>query len=152
MNIGILSDTHGILRENVIQELKKCDYIIHAGDIGTEKCYQQIKNLNLPTYYVKGNCDHGKWAAYLPENLIFPIGGHLFYLIHNVNNIPFHGEKECEFIISGHTHRYSVSRRGRQVFLNPGSVSQDRSGLGATMMLLHLDADSYEIEQVLLSR
>lgn len=151
MKIGILSDNHGILRENVLTILKDCDYIIHAGDIVTKSAYETLKSLQIPTYIVRGNCDCSHWTAYLPDTLSFSIDGQLFYLIHDSSKIPRGADSECRFVISGHTHRYSNYTRKGQVFLNPGSTSSDRGGTGCTMMLLHLEPDTYRIEQVLLS-
>lgn len=150
MKIGILSDTHGILHEQFLSELKSCDYIIHAGDFGTQKCYQKLKSLNIPFYMVRGNCDKGSWAAYFPETLAFPIDGRLFYLIHNLRDAPYGADGE--FIISGHTHRYDVKERQGTVYLNPGSAGMPRSGSPCSIMILNLTEDAYEVQQILLNR
>ncbi|MFR6392583.1 MAG: metallophosphoesterase family protein [Roseburia sp.] len=73
MKIGILSDTHGVLKDTFLDELQSCDYLLHAGDIGSLKCYETLKDLHVPLYIIKGNCDKGEWTKYLPETLAAPI-------------------------------------------------------------------------------
>lgn len=150
MKIGILSDTHGTLHERFKIELKKCDYIIHAGDIGTEKCYKELKALEVPFYTIRGNCDKGSWAAYLPETLAFPIHGHIFYLIHNIRDLVPYAARECEYIISGHTHKYEVRERGGKIYLNPGSAGKNRSTSPCSILILTLKEDSYQVEKICL--
>ena len=58
MKIGILSDTHGVLKDTFLDELQSCDYLLHAGDIGSLKCYETLKDLHVPLYIIKGNCDN----------------------------------------------------------------------------------------------
>lgn len=71
--IAILSDTHGFLCDKFLNELKSCDYVIHAGDIGSEQCYNKLKDLGKHLYMIKGNCDMGSYADFLPESLFFRI-------------------------------------------------------------------------------
>ena len=100
MKIGILSDTHGVLKDTFLDELQSCDYLLHAGDIGSLKCYETLKDLHVPLYIIKGNCDKGEWTKYLPETLAAPIGGKIFYLIHKKSNLPY-PQPEADFIITG---------------------------------------------------
>ena len=109
MKIGILSDTHGVLKDTFLDELQSCDYLLHAGDIGSLKCYETLKDLHVPLYIIKGNCDKGEWTKYLPETLAAPIGGKIFYLIHKKSDLPY-PQPEADFIITGHTHHYEVSK------------------------------------------
>ena len=80
--VGIISDTHGLLREEVINQLKTCDYIIHGGDINTEDVLKKLKDI-APTYVVRGNNDKSGWAEKLPKELYFTIGNIRFYMVHN---------------------------------------------------------------------
>ena len=89
MKIGILSDTHGVLKDTFLEELRSCDYILHAGDIGSLKCYEALKELHVPLYIIKGNCDKGEWTRYLPETLAAPIDGKIFYLIHKRSDLSY---------------------------------------------------------------
>ena len=87
MKIGVISDTHGSLPDAAGDALKKCDYLIHAGDIGSEACYRVIFQLNLPSYLVRGNCDWSSYAADMQEVLSFHIDGISISLIHDLNRL-----------------------------------------------------------------
>ena len=89
MKIGIISDTHGIFREEWHRHLDGCDYLIHAGDFCTQKNYDCFRNFGIPLYMVRGNNDRGDWAKNLPEFLQFRIGGKTFFLVHNQFDLPF---------------------------------------------------------------
>lgn len=141
MRIGVLSDTHGMLKDTFITELKSCDYIIHAGDIGTEKCYQALKDLSIPLYMVRGNCDHGLWATYLPETLAFPIAGLTFYLIHDLNKMPYVTD-EPDVVIFGHTHQHTSHTRRGCTYINPGSAGKSRGLSGASIAILTIENKS----------
>lgn len=148
MKIGIISDTHGIYRTDWTAYLKDCDLLIHAGDINTEKCYETIKELGIPLYAVRGNCDHGGWAEKLPEFLSVPIEGKIFYIIHNRNDLPF-DLTDADFVIFGHSHCYTYYERFGKVFLNPGSAGQPR-GDSRSLVILELKEDRYEVKRIYL--
>lgn len=148
MKIGILSDTHGVFREEWLPHMTDCDYLIHAGDIDTKTCYEKLKSLGIPLYLVRGNCDRGDWAKYLPEFLQVPIGGKLFYIVHNKSDLPF-DLTDADFVIFGHTHCYTHSERFGKVFLNPGSAGQPR-GDARSMAILELEGDAYAVQRIFL--
>lgn len=102
MKIGIISDTHGIFREEWHRHLDGCDYLIHAGDFCTQKNYDCFRNFGIPLYMVRGNNDRGDWAKNLPEFLQFRIGGKTFFLVHNQFDLPF-DLTDADFLIFGHT-------------------------------------------------
>ena len=106
MKIGIISDTHGIFREEWHRHLDGCDYLIHAGDFCTQKNYDCFRNFGIPLYMVRGNNDRGDWAKNLPEFLQFRIGGKTFFLVHNQFDLPF-DLTDADFLIFGHTHHYT---------------------------------------------
>lgn len=148
MKIGILSDTHGIFREDWLQELNACDHIIHAGDINTKSCYEKFQALSIPCSFVRGNCDHGEWAMSLPTFLSIELGGRTFYVAHQKADFPF-DLTDADFLIFGHTHQYSCYDRFGKVFLNPGSAAQARYDSNS-LAILELKKDSYEIRRVIL--
>ncbi len=148
MKIGIISDTHGIFREDWRTHLAQCDYLIHAGDVNTKTCYNKFMHLNVPCCIVRGNCDTGAWAELLPGHLQVKIGGKIFFIVHNKSDLPF-DLTEADFVIFGHTHCYSHSERFGKVFLNPGSAGQPR-GDARSMAVIELLEDSYEIRRILL--
>ena len=125
MKIGLISDTHGVFREEWIPHIKDCDYLIHAGDTNTRACYDKINELGIPMYVVRGNSDMGFWADFLPEFLSVPIGGKIFYIVHDRYDLPY-DLSEADFIIFGHTHCYETFERNGKVYINPGSAGQPR--------------------------
>lgn len=134
MKIGILSDTHGLFPKEFMEVARTCDYLIHAGDIGTEQCYMTLKSLGVPLYMIRGNCDRGSWCTYLPETLSFHIDGLCFYVIHNLMNLSYLHE-EPDIIIFGHTHkRTSYEKRGT-IYLNPGSAGRGRGEMNSMAIL-----------------
>lgn len=148
MRIGIISDTHGIFREEWLPHLTSCDYLIHAGDVDTKTCYEKLKSIGIPFYLVRGNCDRGDWAKFTPEFLRVPIGRKMFYIIHNRSDLPF-DLTDADFVIFGHTHCYTQYERFGKVFLNPGSAGQPR-GDARSMAILELVGDTYTIQRIFL--
>ena len=146
MNIGLISDTHGRFREEWKEHFKRCDYLLHAGDIDSEEAYEWFMNLSIPTYIVQGNCDRGMWAHYLPETMNVPIGGKLFCLIHNRAFLPMDLD-EIDYVIFGHTHFPKDEMIEGIRFINPGTAGNDR-GAGTSMAILHLEGDSAELERI----
>ena len=122
MRIGIISDTHGIFREQWKDILLTCDSIFHLGDVNTQKCYERFEKLGKPFYAVRGNCDYGEFAKYLPVVMKTPFKGKLFCLAHKKEDLPF-DLTDCDFIICGHTHCYQNDELFGKVYLNPGSAS-----------------------------
>lgn len=146
IQLAVISDTHGKLCQDCVDIIKSCDYVIHAGDFGTEKCYKQIKSIGTPMYMVKGNCDKGIWAVNIPDILAFRIDKLNFYLIHNIRNLPYNFPKS-DIIISGHTHVYNVTDEHNVMYLNPGSCSSSRPGSKLTMMILRVTGYDVEVDK-----
>ena len=148
MKIALVSDTHGVCRKELFDHIKNCDYLIHTGDFDNERTYNRFLNCGIPMYAVRGNCDHGEWASYLHEFVSVPIGGKLFYLVHNKSDLPF-DLTDADFIIFGHTHVFTHYDRYGKVFINPGSAGADR-GDGKGIAILELTDDGYDVERILL--
>lgn len=148
MKIGIISDTHGIFREEWHRHLDSCDYLIHAGDFCTQKNYDCFRNFDIPLYMVRGNNDRGDWAKNLPEFLQFRIGGKTFFLVHNQFDLPF-DLTDADFLIFGHTHHYTFYKRFNKVYINPGSASDGR-GDSKSLAILTLSGNDYSLERVIL--
>ena len=127
--IGIISDTHNVLRDEVINDLTTCDYIIHAGDIIKQDIVDALKKI-APLYIVKGNND----VLNLNEELRFEIEGYKIFLIHQK------GEKQdVDFYIYGHSHQYACFKDDKTLYLNPGSCVRKRFSLPLTYMILVID-------------
>ena len=151
MKIAVISDTHNMLRKEVIIKLKECDMILHAGDICSASVYDELTAVGKPMYIVRGNND-GKWAVekgipfsediYLPEAM----GLHVF-MIHDFGNLPsciYEESEKYDLVVTGHSHRYSMSKGKHAIFLNPGSCGPTRFFLPVTMAIAEV-SDEKEI-------
>ena len=144
--IGIISDTHGLLREEVLDRLKGCDEILHGGDINKPEILETLKQI-APLYVVRGNNDKGEWAEALPSFLKFKLNGKNFYMVHQKKDIPKRLEG-IDFVIYGHSHQYYHAKEKEVTFLNPGSCGKRRFGLPINMAIMHFDKETIEIEKI----
>ncbi|WP_028044240.1 metallophosphoesterase family protein [Candidatus Stoquefichus massiliensis] len=135
--IGVISDTHNVLREEVINDLKKCDYILHAGDIMKEEILIQLREL-APVIAVKGNNDQ----LSLNEEESFEIGGFHFYMIHQIG-----GRKDVDFYIFGHSHQYTCYKEEGVQYINPGSCGRRRFSLPLTYVIIEIEKHHYVIHK-----
>lgn len=147
MKIGILSDTHGVLKDEVKEKLAGCTAIFHAGDIGGEEILTQLQSL-APTYAVKGNNDHE--AMGLLETLEVDLDKYKFYMIHDLNSLKTL-PKGYDFVISGHSHQFNLHYKSKTTWINPGSCGRSRFGLPLTLVILHLN-EQVNIELITLSK
>lgn len=143
--IAILSDTHGLLRDEVKEELKQADIILHAGDINTQAIVDELKSYGT-LYVVRGNNDK-EWAKNMPEQLNVTIEGLRFFIIHNKKEIP-KDLKEVDVIVYGHSHKYDVNEESGVLMLNPGSCGKRRFGLEITMCRMIVEDGKYSLEKV----
>ncbi len=145
MKIGVISDTHGLLREEVLESLKDCEVIIHGGDINKPQILEILEKL-APLYVVRGNNDKGEWAELLEEEKVFTLAGKKILLIHNKKEISKDLE-EMDLVIYGHSHKYHCEKVGRTWWLNPGSCGKRRFGLPITWAILKIEDNDIRIEQ-----
>lgn len=155
--IGIISDTHGLLRQEVVDILQDCELILHGGDFGTEKILETLEQI-APVYAVRGNNDdwveepaplHSSGqSCFLPETLSIELYGVRFFMVHNKKMIP-KDTSTFDIIIYGHSHMYEEKYIGRQLWLNPGSCGPRRFMLPVTMALLEIAEDgAFQVERV----
>ena len=144
--VGIISDTHGLLREEVINHLKDCDYIIHGGDINTEDILNKLEGI-APLYVVRGNNDKNEWAEKLPKQLYFTIGNLKFYMVHNKRDISLN-LKNVDIIIFGHSHKYFCEMIEDILWLNPGSCGKRRFNLPINLAIMTIEDNDYNIEKI----
>jgi putative phosphoesterase len=124
--IGLISDTHGLLRPQAIAALAGVDLIIHAGDIGKPVVLTELKKI-APVAAIKGNNDTGDWAARLPECRSVRVGQHRLYVIHNVHELGFDpASRKFRVVVSGHSHKPAVVEKDGVLFVNPGSPGPRR--------------------------
>lgn len=124
--IGVISDTHGLLRPEVFRAFKNVDLILHAGDIGTPEVLTELRKL-APVTAIRGNNDTEAWAKGIPEFTRLAVGGISVFMIHNVKEMEAaHDFAGCKVIISGHSHKPSMEWREGVLYLNPGSAGPRR--------------------------
>ena len=126
LRVGVISDTHGLLRPEAVAALQGSDLIIHAGDIGRPEVIEQLREV-APTFEVRGNNDEGAWAAGVPATRIVDVGELLFYVLHEIPRLDVDpAVAGYAAVVSGHSHRPSVEFRGGILYLNPGSAGPRR--------------------------
>ena len=131
--VGIIADTHGLLRPEALAELSGSDLIVHAGDIGTAGLIEELGRI-APTFAVRGNVDTGPWAAGLPTTAVVAVGAHKFYLLHDVAELDLDpAAAGFAAVIYGHSHQPAVETRDDVLFLNPGSAGPRRFSLPVTL-------------------
>lgn len=145
--IGILSDTHGLLRQQTAQILASCDAILHAGDFGSLQIFSQLEAI-APLYAVRGNIDK-EWAKNIPKTLRTELFGLKIFMAHNKKQIQDMDPTGMDIIIYGHSHKYALLEKNSQAWLNPGSCGPKRFSLPVTMAVLstHGNGD-YTIEKI----
>lgn len=143
--IGIISDTHGLLRPEVIEILKDCDCILHAGDVDRPEILDQLRYLgNL--YAVRGNND-GDWARNLSLTLKFKIEGIEFFMTHNKKDVAWE-LGNAQIVIFGHSHHYFEDQIDGRLWLNPGSCGRSRFGGEVTMAVMTIDNGKYSVKKI----
>ena len=138
--IGIISDTHGLLRPEVLEHLRGCEVILHGGDINQQKILDELNQI-APVYVVRGNNDK-EWAADMPETLSLELYGLHFFMVHNKKMFP-KDTAGIDILIYGHSHKYEENYVGRQLFLNPGSCGPRRFTQPITMAVLEIEEDAF---------
>lgn len=126
--IGVISDTHGLLRPEVMKSLNGVDLILHAGDVGDPEVIDNLASV-APVVVVRGNMDYGSWADRLPVSKSLVIGKIKLFLIHDIEWIDRRMELSAyQVIITGHTHRPMMESKQKTLFFNPGSAGHQRQG------------------------
>jgi uncharacterized protein len=138
--IGVVSDTHGLVRPEVLRRLRDVDRIVHAGDIGSPEVLAALEAL-APVTAVRGNNDRGAWARMIPETAIVEIGRVRLYVLHDVKALAADPrESAFDAVIAGHSHQPSLVRRDGVLFLNPGSIGPRRFTLPIAMAIVTVRA------------
>lgn len=144
MKVGVISDTHGLLRPEAVAALEGCEAIIHAGDIGSQDIVEQLSAI-APLHIVRGNNDMAAaWATSIADHLRFAIEGWHILLVHDIAGVPALLDDRVKLVITGHSHKPRIEWRGYTLYLNPGSAGRRRFKLPVTLALLEMSADSME--------
>ena len=139
-SIGVISDTHGLLRPEALDAVKGSDLIVHAGDIGSLEVIDQLAAI-APTHAVRGNIDKKSWAQDFSEDEFVEVGAALVYVLHNLEELAIDPRAAgVRVVISGHSHKPSISREEGVLYLNPGSAGPRRFHLPVAVARLRLDS------------
>lgn len=143
--IGLISDTHGLLREEALQALRGSDLIIHAGDVGNPRILEALATI-APVTAVRGNVDTAEWAKSLPDTVVAEAAGVNIFVLHNANALEL-DPKAAGFhiVVSGHSHKPSRSERNGVLYINPGSAGPRRFTLPITLAKLDLGATPWKV-------
>ncbi len=136
MKVGLISDTHGVLRSEACKILRDCQHIIHAGDINNPEILEQLREI-APTTAVRGNMDLGGWAQGLKNVERLKLNGHSIVVVHNLAHLDLFKE-QADVVVYGHTHRFAAETRNGILLANPGSAGPRRFALPITMAILTL--------------
>jgi putative phosphoesterase len=140
--VGLISDTHGLLRAEARQFLRRCDHIVHGGDVGDAEVLRQL-SLLAPVTAVRGNNDHGAWADALAETELFKIDEVFIYALHDLAQLDIEpGAAGVHVVVSGHSHKPSVERRDGVLYVNPGSAGPRRFKLPISLAELTINGRS----------
>lgn len=136
--VGVISDTHGLLRSEAVAALHASDLIIHAGDVGDPQILERLRSI-APTFAVRGNVDTSAWAEALPLTEVVEVGDLQIYVLHNLADLDLDARAAgCAAVISGHTHRPHAEVRDDVLYLNPGSAGPRRFSLPIAMARLEV--------------
>jgi putative phosphoesterase len=136
--IGVISDTHGLLRPEALKHLFDAQSIIHAGDIGAPNVLEKLQTL-APVSAVRGNNDKGTWAEAIPESLLFEVRGHSIHVLHDLSQIDMSpAAAGISVVISGHSHKPQIEERDGVLFVNPGSIGPRRFRLPISLARLYV--------------
>jgi uncharacterized protein len=148
MKIGLISDTHGLLRPEALAALRGCAHIVHAGDIGKPQILEALREL-APLSVVRGNNDEGlDWAAELPEQIVLRLGGVGLYVVHEAAHVPPQLPEDVRVVVTGHSHKPLIEERTGLLWINPGSAGPRRFKLPIALALLHIENGEARAELV----
>ena len=145
MKLAILSDTHGLLRPQVLEHLKDADAILHGGDINKQSIVDQLRQY-APLYVVRGNNDK-EWAEHIPHDLTVTLGGVIFFMVHNKKEVPA-DLTGVDVVVFGHSHKYVQEEKDGRLWLNPGSCGPRRFPQEITMMVAEVSDGNIQVERI----
>jgi putative phosphoesterase len=149
--VGVISDTHGLLREEALDALQGSDLIIHAGDVGKPAILETLRAV-APVVAVRGNVDQGPWTEKWPATAVTKAGTALLYVLHNLHDLDVDPVAAgYHVVVSGHSHKPGCTDRDGVLYLNPGSAGPCRFHLPVTVALLDLGATPWIIDFINLS-
>jgi uncharacterized protein len=152
MILGLISDTHGLLRDSALRALQNTGLIIHAGDVGDPKILEALEGL-APVTAVRGNVDTAEWAARLPATAMVKVGGTRIYVLHDVNDLKVNAIPDgVSVVVSGHSHKPGQAMHDGILYINPGSAGPRRFNLPISVARFDLGREPWEVEFIDVSR
>ena len=137
--LGVISDTHGLMRPEAIAALRGSDLIIHAGDVGKPDVLDRLREI-APTFAIRGNVDGGAWADRLPPTDIVEVGALLFYVVHNIADLDIDPPTAgFAAVVFGHSHKPAIETRDGVLYLNPGAAGPRRFKLPVTVARVRVE-------------
>lgn len=149
MKVGVIADTHGLLRPEVVERLRGCDAILHAGDVNRPELLDALRAI-APLHVVRGNNDK-EWAEGLPRSLTVELDGVRILMIHNKRELP-RELGDAQVIVLGHSHKYFEQTIDGRLWLNPGSCGKRRFDQEISFALLHMDGGAWRVEKIVLKQ
>ena len=143
--IGIISDTHGLLRPEAERGLTGVNHIIHAGDIGRPEIVDALRRI-APVTAIRGNVDSGEWAREYPDTKLVRLAGKSIYVLHDLKTLQVDPCAGIDVIVSGHTHVPKIDTVGGVLYLNPGSAGRRRFKLPVTLATLEVTREGVRPE------
>ena len=139
VRVGLISDTHGLLRPQALAALQGSDFIVHAGDIGSPMILQQLASI-APVTAVRGNNDRDHWADSVPETALLEAGGMRIHVLHDLKTLRLAPAADgVRVVVSGHSHKPQVQQQGGVLFVNPGSAGPRRFKLPVSIGWLRIE-------------
>ena len=146
ITVGVISDTHGLLRPEAVEALAGSDLIIHAGDVGDPAIIDRLRAI-APVFAVRGNIDKGNWAARLPMTELVEAGGRLLFVLHDIAELDLDpAAAGFAAVVFGHSHQPLIETREGVLFLNPGSAGPRRFKLPIAVARVRVSAQRLEAE------
>jgi uncharacterized protein len=146
--IGLISDTHGLLRKEAVEALRGSELILHAGDVGKPEILEELRKI-APVVAVRGNVDTEPWAEVLPESAVAEASAALIYILHDVNAMDLNpAAAGFHIVVSGHSHKPGKTERDGVLYINPGSAGPRRFRLPVTVARLNLGQLLFGVEFV----
>lgn len=142
---AVLSDTHGLLRPEVLETITGCDVIIHGGDINKQEVLDKLQQI-APVYAVRGNNDK-EWAEQIPKTLTISIEDCQIFVVHNKKDVP-KDLGDADAVIFGHSHKYFEQTIGGRLWLNPGSCGKRRFDQEITFAMMTVEGKEIEVEKI----
>ncbi len=147
-HVGLISDTHGLLRPEALSALQGSELVLHAGDVGKPEILDALRHI-APVVAIRGNVDGGSWASALPTTEAVETESALIYMLHDVNALALDpAAAGFQIVLSGHSHKPARSLSTGVLYINPGSAGPKRFSLPTTIARLDLGASPWKVEFV----